>query len=187
MLRSASIAHRIPGRIRIRIPSAKADSEFLEQARTALAALPGVLEVTSNPLTGSIVVLHVPGAELGLEGAMPPQNGSTLPFVIAPAKPNVDPPRRRRRRKAPQRSYLASAITETVADFDDAVRVATGNALDLKVLLPIVAGVLGLTMLRGTRRTPLWLTLLIFAFTSFTILHGGEGGEGAMAEEVIAE
>jgi hypothetical protein len=186
MLRSASIAHRIPGRIRIRIPSAKADSEFLEQARAALSTLPRVLEVSCNPLTGSILVLHVPGAELELEGAMTSQNGSTLPFVLTAAKPEVVPPRTRRR-KTPRQSYLASAIAETVADLDDAVRAATGNALDLKVLLPIVAGSIGITMLRGSRRTPLWLTLLIFAFTSFTALHGEENAEAAIAEEVVPE
>jgi len=186
MLPSASIAHRIPGRIRIRIPSAKADSEFLEEARAALSALPGVLEVTCNPLTGSILVLHEPGAELELEDAMTSQNGRTLPFVLTAAKLEVDPPRERRRR-APRQSYLASAITETVADLDDLVREATGNALDLKVLLPILAGSIGLTMLRGSRRTPLWLTLMIFAFTSFTILHGKEGAEAAVAEEVVPE
>jgi hypothetical protein len=187
MLRSGSIAHRIPGRIRIRIPSAKGDSEFLEQARAALSALPGVLEVSCNPLTGSILVLHLPGAELELEGAMTSENGSTLPFVLTAAQPDVDPPRRRHRR-APRQSYLASAITETVADLDDAIRAATGNALDLKVLLPILAGGIGLTMmLRGSRRTPLWLTLMIFAFTSFTILHGEEGAEAAVAEQVVPE
>ena len=186
MLRSASIAHRSPGRIRIRIPSVKADSEFFEQARAALSALPGVLEVTCNPLTGSILILHVPGAELELEGAMTSQDGSALPFILTAAKRGVDPPRRRRRR-VPRQSYLAGAITETVADLDDIVREATGNALDLKVLLPVLAGSIGLMMLRGSRRTPLWLTLMAFSFTSFTILQGGGGTEGAIAEEVVPE
>jgi len=171
--------------MRIRIPSAKADSEFLKQARAAISALPGVLEATYNPLTGSILVLHAPGAELELEGAMTSQDGNTLPFVLSAAKPDNNA--RRKRHRMPRQSYLASAIAETVAELDDIVRAATGNALDLKVLLPILAGSIGLTMLRGSRRTPLWLTLMIFAFTSFTILHGEGGAEAAIAEEAIAE
>ncbi|MGO9056133.1 MAG: HMA2 domain-containing protein [Candidatus Binataceae bacterium] len=180
MLRSASIAHRIPGRIRIRIPSAKADAEFLEQARAAVASLPGVLEVSCNPLTGSILILHSPDSELEIEGSLTGGNGSTLPFVLetATSKPPAVPPRRRRR-KAPRQSYLATAVAETVTEIDDIVREATGNALDLKVLLPLVAGGLGLTMLGKPRRTPAWLTLLMFAFSSFISLHGKE-----IAEEI---
>lgn len=185
MLRSASIAHSSPGRIRIRIPSAKGDSEFLEQARAALCALPEVLEVSCNPLTGSILILHSPGTELELEGAMTSHNGSTLPFVLAAEKPHVDPPRRRRR-KGPRQSYLASAVAATVGDIDDIVREATGNALDLKILLPIGAGLLGLAMLGKPRRTPIWLTLLMFSFSSFISLHGEESAE-AIAEEIVSE
>ncbi len=144
-----------------------------------------MLEVSCNPLTGSILILHH-GTELELEGAMTSQNGSTLPFVLAPEKPHADPPRRRHR-KGPRQSYLAAAIAETVADLDDAVRAATGNALDLEILVPILAGGIGLTMMRGSRRTPLWLILAIVAFTSFTVLHGEGSAEATIAEELVPE
>ncbi len=185
MLRSASIAHRVPGRIRIRIPSAKADGEFLEQARAALSALPGVLEVSCNPLTGSIVILHSPDLRLDLEGTAISHNGSALPFVLDAPKPAPAPPRTRRR-KGPRQSYVARAVAGAFADLDDVVREATGNALDLKVLLPLVVGGLGLTMLGKSRRTPIWLTLLMFSFSSFMSLHAEEDAE-AIADEIGSE
>ncbi len=170
MLPNASIAHRIPGRMRLRIPSAKADTEFFEQARAQLSLLPGVLEVSCNPLTGSILVLHSPDIALDLEGTPEFGDGGSLPFVIEPVAAERPAPVRRRRHGKPQ-SDLAHALTLAVAELDDIVREATGNALDLKVLLPLAAGALGLTLMGGSGRTPVWLTLMIFAFSSFLSLH----------------
>lgn len=172
MARSAIISHRTPGRIRIKIPSAKADPEFLEQARAALSALPGVIEVSSNPLTGSLLVLHLPETQLDLKAAGAGHDGISLPFVIdEPPQTASASSHRKHRRRGPRQSMVAHAVAEAVRDVDDAVRDATGNVLDLKVLLPIVAGVLGLTLIGRSRRTPIWLTLMMFAFSSFMTLH----------------
>lgn len=110
-----------------------------------------------------------------MEGALTSRNGGRLPFVLETKPPAALP--RTRPRKAPRRSYLAAAVAGTVTEIDDTIREATGNALDLKVLLPLVAGGLGLTMLGESRRTPIWLTLLMFAFGSFISLHGEESVE----------
>jgi len=185
MIPSASIAHRVPGRIRIRIPSARADSEFLEKARAALASLPGVLEVTCNPLTGSLLVLHSPDIELQLEGGGTSHNGTTLPFVLQPATTPSSAKSHKARGKRRRQSLLAHAVAETVTDVDDVVREATGNAVDLKILLPIVATVLAFAFSgRRARTTPVWLTLAMFAFSSFLSLHGPQGEP---VEEAVAE
>jgi hypothetical protein len=178
MLPSASIAHRTPGRIRLRIPSAKADSDFFDNARARLSMLPGVLEVTCNPLTGSILVLHAPDVELDLHGTSAPGDGGALPFVVEPAAAQPMAHRRQRSGKS-SRSDVAQALTLAVAELDDLVREATDNAVDLKVLLPLAAAALGLTLIGRGHRTPVWLTLIMFAFSSFMSLHD--------TAEIIAE
>lgn len=166
--------HRTPGRIRVRIPSAKGDTEFLEEARAALAALPGVIEVSSNPLTGSLLILHLPEVELDLEGATGSHNGGSLPFVVEKPSNPGPAPQRRKFRNGPRQSLVAHAIAESATNLDDAVRDATGDVLDLKVLLPIVVGGLALSFIGGpSRSAPIWLPLIIFAFSSFLSLHGG--------------
>ncbi|HYB91676.1 MAG TPA: hypothetical protein VEC38_11595 [Candidatus Binataceae bacterium] len=67
-------------------------------------------------------------------------------------------------------------------ELDDAIRAATGNVLDLKVLIPLLAGILGIVLLPKTRSTPLWLTLMIFAFSSFLMLHEPGTPEAEVAE-----
>ena len=59
---------------------------------------------------------------------------------------------------------------------------ATDNEVDLKFILPFGLAVLGLVTLRYSSTTPLWLTLLIFAFNSFLGLHAPTPGELGLTE-----
>jgi hypothetical protein len=185
MARNASIVHTIPGRMRIRIPSARADNKFLDQARAALRALPHVVEVSSNPLTGSLLVTYPPALQREFEGALTMGNGSPLPFDLKPA----DPPRSRRRKRRKKRdSELSRAVTDFFTEIDDAIKESTDNVLDLKTLLPLTLAALGITYVRGGKGTPVWLTLMLFAFSSFIALHGGPAGEAEaelLEEEVL--
>lgn len=170
--------------MRIRIPSAKADLEFLEQARAALASLPGVTDVSVNPMTGSLLILHSPQAQHEFDHALASPAQKPLPFVLqAVSMPPSSSSIRRGRRKPAGQSDLSHAIVETVTDLDDALRTATGGAMDLKLLVPFVLAGLGVTFLGRSRTTPIWLTLLMFAFSSFVALHGAGG---AVAKELEA-
>src|SRR5580658_4348064 len=50
------IAHQVPGRIRMKIPSGKDNPELLEQMKQTFAGIPGIEQVTINPATGSLVL-----------------------------------------------------------------------------------------------------------------------------------
>jgi Heavy metal associated domain 2 len=52
------IAHQIPGRIRMKIPSAKGQPELLAEIQRSFSAIPGIEEVVINPLTGSVVLKY---------------------------------------------------------------------------------------------------------------------------------
>ncbi len=185
MTRQASIVHNIPGRMRIRIPSAKADPNFLEQARVALAALPNVVEVTSNPLTGSLLVVYSPASQRDFEGALKMGNGSPLPFDLHKAGNPQSAPRRTSRRH--RKSEFARMVTDFLSAMDDAIRENTDNVLDLKTLVPLVLAGLGFTYVRTAKGTPVWLTLMIFAFTSFMALQAGAEPAAAVESEMLAE
>jgi hypothetical protein len=43
------IAHQVPGRIRMKIPSAKGNPAMLEEIQKTFAAIPGIEEVVVNP------------------------------------------------------------------------------------------------------------------------------------------
>lgn len=183
----AYISHHIPGRVRIKVPDAKRNPALLEKMREVILSAPGVKTVDCNPLTGSLLIhysAHAHENPAFLSGS----NGFASPFSLDPP----DPPRsnrsgsRVRRRTARERepSEAAQAIREFFVGLDDAIRLATDNQLDLRVLLPVAAGVVGFVLYPKAISTPMWLTLTIFAFSSFLILHppGGVGAELAELE-----
>lgn len=52
------LSHRIPGRVRFKIPSRRNDQLFFDAVARVLSACEGVSSVTANPLTASILVHH---------------------------------------------------------------------------------------------------------------------------------
>lgn len=54
----ATIEHRIPGRVRLRISGRRGDAIFFSCAVAVLSGWQGVHTVQANPLTGSILVHH---------------------------------------------------------------------------------------------------------------------------------
>ncbi len=77
------------------------------------------------------------------------------------------------------RDHILSVSTT----LDRAVKKMTGNALDLKTLVPVTsftAGIMTLALAPGLP-TPTWLVLVIFGFTGFHLSHnlfGANGGQG---------
>jgi hypothetical protein len=167
----AYVAHHIPGRLRIRIPGAKYNSELLEEIKQTTRGLPNVLDVECNPLTGSLLIWYRPAAHRTFEKTLAQSLDSAVPFSLqTPATQNRARSRRRNEKYRP--SHVATAVIDAANELDQEIRYATNDQLDLRVLLPFVAAGVGILALRTTRVTPLWLTLLIFAFSSFLGLHG---------------
>ncbi|HEY6394702.1 MAG TPA: hypothetical protein VIX12_04735, partial [Candidatus Binataceae bacterium] len=83
--------------------------------------------------------------------------------------------------RSPEVSALARRIIDLASKLDDAIKDATGNELDLRVILPLGIISLGAMSARTRTVTPLWLTLMIFAFNSFHALHSTVEAEEATA------
>jgi len=169
----AYVTHRIPGRLRLKIPAAKGRMDLLQQVAVAARSASDIDKVECNPVTGSVLIHHSPTASRSLE---------TLTSILRSSTPRVSVYTRRsptRGRSAAAGSgertgpsVAARSITSFFRNVDRGIREATDNEIDLKVLLPLAAGILGFLAFRRKAATPLWLTLMIFAFHSFLTLHG---------------
>jgi len=172
MLPTGYVAHHIPGRIRIRIPAARGDPGLLEQIRIGAEAVSGVESVESNAITGSVLIRYSREACQDFEQRLSAANHSGFELrsirqgqkdgAAAGGRPETA-------------STTANAISAAFKGFDSSIRTATDNTLDLKVLLPLAAGAAAAFTAREALATPLWLTLAIFAFSAFVVLHPAAG------------
>jgi hypothetical protein len=165
----AYVHHHVPGRLRIRVPEAKGDEERLNELSTAIAQAPGVSAVEYNPITGSILIQYSPEQHGSLDSLHAGMNASAVPIVVSQA-----PVRERHDGRHRGRSVAATKVDAFFRQLDNQIRGATDNQFDLKFIMPVAVGVLGLFSLRHASATPLWLTLMIFAFHSFLGLHSSE-------------
>lgn len=70
MKNAAHLQHRVPGRMRLRIPQRRGDVAYFTQLARELSQVAGVLRVECNPRTTSVLVLHEDdAAEVLLEHA----------------------------------------------------------------------------------------------------------------------
>ncbi len=181
----AYVHHHIPGRLRLRIPGAKGEEGALREISSAIARAPGIGQVEYNSITGSILVQYSPEQYRNLRSLESSLSASAGPIVVNNSYSTHGEPHRRRHKSG--RSLAARKVDSFFKQIDHEIRGATGNEVDLKFILPFGVGVLGLLALRHSSTTPLWLTLLIFAFNSFLGLHAPTPAELGMAETMGLE
>ncbi len=178
----AYVHHHLPGRLRLRIPAAKGEEGDLREISSAIARTPGINRVEYNPVIGSILVQYSDDQYKNLNALQSGLSGSAVPIALHdpyPAHPQDN------RHGRPRRSVAAKKVDSFFREIDHEIRLATDNEIDLKFILPFGVGILGLLALRHSSTTPLWMTLLIFAFHSFLGLHSPSAEELAAAESLI--
>jgi len=177
MLPTGYVAHHIPGRIRIRFPAAQGDLGLLEQIRTAAESVSGVESVEWNVTSGSVLIHHLKDACQDFERApsVASHSGFELRSIQQGQKDGAAGDAR------PETvSTTSNAIAAAFKGFDSSIRTATDNTFDLKVLLPLAAAGAAAFTAGEALATPLWLTLMIFAFSAFKVLHPAvEPGQGS--------
>ena len=57
------VEHKLPGRVRVRIPSKRGDPAFFEAVLTKVKSHPNVRHVRANSYTGSVVIHHAGSAD----------------------------------------------------------------------------------------------------------------------------
>lgn len=171
----ARTVHRVRGRIRLTIHGAKRQPHALDHIKKAIAPLEGVRNVETNSTTGSVVIHYDPAKHHTFHEELARQGSSTGSFQL-------DPPIlgeggeiiydiEEEAEFLAQHSDTARFIVDSFQTMDRAVKRVTGNAVDLKVLLPLGLAVYSFLEFGVEVSTPLWVTLGIFSFNSFLVLH----------------
>jgi hypothetical protein len=158
-LRPAYLVHALPGRARIRIPSARGDRAFLARLREQLAGRRGVRIEAASVITGSLLIYHQGAftdiADFAAEAGL---------FTLASGEPSLPP----------ARGQLSAALRA----LDDGLRGASGGASDLRLAVALLFFVLAAVQLsRGNILIP----ALPLAWNGLVLLGLGSIGNGADA------
>jgi len=172
----AHIAHKVPGRIRMKVHAAKSDPAILDAYQQAFSAVPGITQVKVKPETGSIVIHYDPAREQEFEAHFHARmSHQALP--VEPHAPPEDEISEMARRIEAEAEFLAerSEFAKTTVDFfkkfDRELKLATGNTVDLKIVL--AGGLAAYTFLEigAHAATPMWVTLALFSLNHFAELQ----------------
>ena len=180
MPQHAHVAHRIPGRVRVKVPHLKNNPQAAQRLNRMAASIKGIKKVEASSVTGSMVV-HYDKDSVDSQaefGEMMNSIGSILSVAI----PEVGEAREIGKTIAPDVAYLAehvpalAPLTNTFRIIDDKVKSATYGSFDLATLAPILLG--GCFILLGDssksiRRSVMIGGLLFASLHSYMALHQG--------------
>ena len=176
---NVQVAHQVPGRVRLKVPSVKDSPELVDQIKQMFHAIPGIEEVTVNPTTGS-VVLHYDtdrhdefhgsfqqhyaahsGAHAGTNGmhGADTELDKLTNSIEAEAE------------FLASHSHTARAVVDFVKKVDREIKTATGNTIDLKILFAGTIIAFTVFEVGATAATPVWVTLAIFTVNHFIEMH----------------
>ena len=178
------IAHQIPGRIRMKVPSAKDNPQLLEQIKQTFSVIPGIQQVSVNPSTGSVVLHYDTERHDEFHGRLQQHTGGH----DKPPTNEIDALANKIEQEAEylaEHSHSAKVIVDFFKETDRQIKLATHNVVDLKILL--AAGIAGFTIFEvgASAATPVWVTLSIFALNHMIQANSPDAqeddGEGAAA------
>ena len=178
------IAHQIPGRIRMKVPSAKDNPQLLEQIKQTFSVIPGIQQVSVNPSTGSLVLHYDTERHDEFHGRLQQHTGGH----DKPPTNEIDALANKIEQEAEylaEHSHSAKVIVDFFKETDKQIKLATHNVVDLKILL--AAGIAGFTIFEvgASAATPVWVTLSIFALNHMIQANSPDAqeddGEGAAA------
>ncbi len=166
------IAHQVPGRIRMKVPAGKGNEELLRQISETFGAIPGIEQVTVNPVTGSILLKYDVDRHDEFHGTFHQHYEAHAP--VRPPPTELDELANRIENEAEflaRHSETARVLVDFVKKCDHEIKLATNNTVDLKIVL--AGGIIAFTMLEvgATAATPVWVTLSIFTLNHFIEMH----------------
>jgi hypothetical protein len=169
-----AIAHQVPGRIRLKIPSAKGNADLLEQIKDTFGVIPGVENIDINPMTGSVVLFYDVDRHDEFHGAFQEQHGGRAAEQHRPPNSEIDDLADKIEREAEflaDHSHAARLVVDFFKQVDRQIKIASGNTIDLKIVLAVA--IIGFTVFEvgAGAATPVWVTLVIFSLNHFIEMH----------------
>lgn len=175
MAHRAQVIHHIPGRVRIKMRSAKGNHALMRQITESLSPQLGIRRVETNAMTGSVLIHYDPNVYHEYETHLAAHGESENLFALKPPElTEVDEMVHRIEDEAEflaQHSETARVIVDLVKQLNASVKRSTNNMFDLNVLLPLAVAAFSMSEIGIHTATPLWVTLGIFSFNSFVNLH----------------
>jgi hypothetical protein len=180
----------MPGRIRLKLDGSSRKAHELEDLKRTIASMPGVDRVEANLASGSLVIHYDPKLYGRFHHQLKEHGDSTGTFhldvpdigegadLIKSVEEEAD--------FLAEHSETARVMVNGFRSLDRAIRRATDNTVDLKVLLPLGLAVYSFVEIGLEAATPLWITLGIFSFNSFVQLHSPKPG-GARSKRALRE
>jgi len=168
------IAHQVPGRIRMKIPSAKGDPVLLEEIQKTFSVIPGIEQVEVNPATGSVVLKYYADRHddfhAGFSHRFNEHHAGQPPARHRPPSNEIDALATKIEEEADflaEHSDAAKAVVDFCRHWDKEIKVASGNMLDLKMVLCV--GLVGFMIFEvgAAAATPVWVTLTLFGLNHF--------------------
>jgi hypothetical protein len=169
-----AIAHQVPGRIRLKIPSAKGNADLLAQIKETFGVIPGIENIDINPMTGSVVLFYDIDQHHEFHGALRQNVGGAPPEMHRPPNSEIDDLADKIEREAEflaEHSHAARAVVDFFKEADRQIKVVSGNTIDLKIVL--AAAIIGFTLFEvgAGAATPVWVTLVVFSLNHFIEMH----------------
>jgi hypothetical protein len=169
------VTHHIPGRMRIKVPKAKGNLKLLEELQKSVSTMPGVSSAEINSVTGSILLHYDEARHESFEDEICKHGDANKLFSVGPPElTEADEIASKIESEAEflsEHSDTARSVVNFFKYLNETVKRATGNSLDLKVLLPLGLAIYVVTTEEPMTSTPMWVTLAIFSFNSFVGLH----------------
>ena len=158
--------------MRIRVHGGKKNPRILDHVRQSLVEADGVTRIEANRDTGSLVVhyRHTNPRQFAEELAGRGRETQAFDLDVGEAAEMWNTVHREAEFLAAHSALARSVVSETV-QLDQALKRATDNALDLKVVVPLGLAVFSFMYLGTDVATPLWVSLGVFSFNSFVSLH----------------
>jgi hypothetical protein len=176
-LKGITVAHALPGRVRLKIPRVKENPQLARQAQEMLSQVPGIQKVQANPATGSLLILYDLAMLASVETLGP------LGEIFGELFPEVA---EEEMAMGLQELLETDAEPQPAGDLPGILQsVATPGLFrnfNLNLLLPLSLLFLGVRRLAASKETPFpaWYDYLWFAFSAFMMLNRRRV-EGAVA------
>lgn len=176
---NVQVAHQVPGRIRLKVPNVKENPELVDQIKQMFHVIPGIEEVSVNPTTGSVVLHYDTDRHDEFHGHLARHHTGGH---NRPPTNEIDALASRIEQEAEylaEHSHTARVVVDYFKHFDEQIKLATGNVVDLKIVLAL--GIAGFTIFEvgASAATPVWVTIAIFALNHMIHANMAEAARAA--------
>ena len=185
------IEHQVPGRVRMKIPAGKNNPELLKQISEVFGVIPGIEEIIVNPTTGSVVLYYDTDRHDEFHGNLQ-QHAAAHGMAnggLHGADTELDKLANSIEAEAEflaSHSHSARAVVDFVKKCDREIKLATNNALDLKIIFAGAIILFTVFEVGATAATPVWVTLAIFTVNHFIEMHERQLHKEALAAPHLA-